>query len=83
MARKPAPLKVWINGAEVACPVVERLGYNHDAGAYAAIVLHDGREQTAVKEGQRWRLWGAKDRVRPLVEHIERCARQGRDPFPA
>lgn len=81
MARKPKAIKVWIDGAEVSCPVVERLGYSHDAGAYAAIVTHDGREQTAVKQGRQWRLWTARDRVRPLAEHIERCARAGRPPF--
>lgn len=82
MPRKPAPLKVMIDGTEVTCPVVERLGFNHDIGAYAAVVVHDGGEKTAVKRpGGTWRLWMPRDRVRPLREHILQSAAAGVAPF--
>lgn len=81
MPRKPAPLKVWIDGVEVLCPVIERLGFCHDIGARMAVVMHGGRDRTATNKGGRWHLWGASDRIQPLVDHIKQCAREGRVPF--
>jgi hypothetical protein len=54
--RKTETLAVWIDGAEVVCPVVKRLGFNQDTGSFAAVVSHDGAEKMAVKKGRQWRL---------------------------
>lgn len=70
------------DGAEVRkLMVVERLGYDHSIGRYAAIVKDGDRERTVVKTGKVWRFWGAQDRIRPLVEHIARCEKNGEPPF--
>ena len=49
--------------------LVERLGYNHDTAAQAAIAILEGNEITIVQRGRgKWRRWTARDRARPLVE---------------
>jgi hypothetical protein len=52
----------------VKCHVIEDLGYDHDAGAYAKVVEHNGLERTVVRrplEGM-WRFWTAAVRMQPM-----------------
>jgi len=66
------------DGQLVFCKVVESLGYNHDAGAYCKIVQHEGREML-VKRFQGMKIWRphtARERVQPLIDHLERLKRQ-------
>lgn len=59
------------------CKVVASLGYNPDIGQRVNVVLHEGVERTAVAGGRSgWRFWTARDRVQPLVEELERRARE-------
>lgn len=37
--------RVHGQGVTTACEVIKRMGYNHDAGACAVAVLHDGQER--------------------------------------
>lgn len=59
------------------CKVVESLGYNHDAGAYCKIVEHEGREILVKRPGglKLWRPHTARERVQPLIDHLERLKR--------
>lgn len=57
------------------CKVVESLGFVHDIGMRAVVVLHDGVERKAVGSRGQYRFWGARDRVQPLVDELERRAR--------
>ncbi len=75
MARKIA---VLVDGETLQLSVTESLGYNADVGGRVNCVMHEGKERKAVQRGGVWRLWGAQDRVQPLIEHIEREARAGR-----
>jgi hypothetical protein len=83
MPRKKAKITVRVDDIDVACEVVERMGYNHDVGMYATLIQLGEEQKIAVRPPNgTWRLWTARDRVQPLVEHIARCAREGWDPFP-
>lgn len=55
--------KVTVDGRP--CEVLEDLGFNHSAGYHAKIILLDGEEKVAVKDGGHWRLWAPQDRMRP------------------
>jgi hypothetical protein len=68
------------DGSLVMCDVMER-SYNHDVGARTVWVNHDGKEFMAVHRLGAWRKWTARDRVQPLIDHIERCAKTGEAPF--
>lgn len=68
------------DGSLVMCQVMERT-YNHDVGARTALVKHDGNEFMAVHRFGAWRKWTPRDRVQPLIDHIERCAKTGERPF--
>jgi hypothetical protein len=62
--------------------VTENLNYNHDAGAYCKMVEYEGRE-ILVKRPQGMKLWRphtARERVQPLVDYLERKAKQRRHP---
>lgn len=67
--------------------VVENLGYNHDIGMYAKIVLVGTEERTAVARQRSgpWRFWSAQDRITPLLEGLaarlreEKNARQAKE----
>jgi hypothetical protein len=53
--------------------VVESLGFVQDIGERAWIVmLPNGSERTAVGTAKNARFWGARDRIRPMVEAIAR-----------
>jgi hypothetical protein len=69
---------VFEDGKLAFCKVVESLGYNHDAGAYCKIVEHDGREMLVKcpRSMQLWRPHTARDRVKPLVDHMARLKRE-------
>ena len=69
------------DGSLVMCKVIERLGYNHDLGATAAWVEHNGKEFVAERRLGAWRKRTVQQRVQPLIDHIERCARNGENPF--
>jgi hypothetical protein len=60
------------DGSLVMCKVIERLGYNHDLGANAAWVEHDGKEFCAERKLGAWRKRGARDRITPLLEELKR-----------
>ena len=71
MARKKKPITV--EGVEY--PVIERMGYAHSAGCYAALVqMPDGTEKVARSPIARgpWRFHAPADRVAPLREAIAR-----------
>jgi len=62
-----------IKVGEHSYQVVEKLGFNHDMGGYAAIVMAGGRERTIVKQGTApWRFWSADDRAQPLIDAMAR-----------
>lgn len=68
---------VFEDGKLTFCKVIENLGYNHDAGAYCKMVEFEGREML-VKRPQGIKLWRphtARERVQPLVDHLERLKR--------
>lgn len=52
--------------------IVERLGYNHDLGAYCKFVEYEGREILVKRpKGLKiWRRYTPAERVQPLVEHL-------------
>jgi hypothetical protein len=52
--------------------LVERLGYNHDMAAHAAVAMYEGKEITIIRRGGKWRRWTAQDRARPLVESAKK-----------
>lgn len=66
----------YIEVEGIKCKVVESLGYIHDIGQRAVIVLHEGVERKAVGGSGHYRFWGARDRVQPLVDELERRARE-------
>jgi hypothetical protein len=54
----------------VKCKLVERHGFNHDAGMQSATVSHDGKERTVVRGPDGWRFWTEVDRTAPLREGV-------------
>jgi hypothetical protein len=57
-------INVTLESGEIArCRVIERMGFNHDVGACAVWVEHDGRQFMAVGGHGVWRKWMAKDQV--------------------
>ena len=67
--RKKRPIK--IGGVEY--PVIERMGFQHSAGAYtAAVRMPDGSEKIARAPYARgpWRFHNASDRLAPLSAAI-------------
>lgn len=82
MPRKPPKINVTMeDGNAVMATVLERLGFNHDVGRRAIWCGYEGKEFMAVCVGGFWRKWGAKDRVKPMIEHLERCLKNGEKPF--
>ena len=64
--------KITVDGTPY--PVIEALGFVHDIGSRAWVVrMPDGTERTAIGSTKRARFWTAQDRVKPLVEAIERA----------
>lgn len=63
----------------VSCKTLESLGFVHDIGMRAKIVLHNGQQRTVVSSQLGiWRFWTVSDRTQPLVDHIEREKTAGR-----
>lgn len=53
---------IWIAGEKY--PVVDRLGWNHDVGAYVVEVERpDGTKAMAVRYAGVYRFWTPRDRV--------------------
>ncbi len=46
---------ITVNGQKYK--VVESLGYNHDAGAYAKVIMVDGKERIVVGTNGCWKFW--------------------------
>lgn len=60
-------IRITVDGKK--CRIVESLGYVHDIGARACIVLDDDEVKTAISAGRGvWRFWTAQDRAKPLVD---------------
>ena len=54
----------------VRCRVVESLGFVHDIGRRAKVVLFEGREVMVMLKGGLWQRHTMRDRVQPLVQEI-------------
>jgi hypothetical protein len=65
------------DGTLAKCRVIERLGFNHDVGARAAWVEHDGKGFMAVGNRGAWRKWSAADRAQPLRHGAQAAGRLG------
>lgn len=67
----------YINVDGFRCKVVESLGFVHDIGRRASVVLHEGVERKAVYSGPGgWRFWTPRNRIQPLIDELERRARE-------
>lgn len=54
------------SGETVQCKVIERMGFNHDVGAYSFWVEYSGKEFMAVGRNGIYKKWSAKDRIAPM-----------------
>ncbi len=57
------------DGGEKEYKVIENLGFVHDIGMYAKVVMTENGERKVVKDGGKWRFWTSVDRTQPLREN--------------